>query len=230
VHAVDGEGHAMNRPRCVVCGTCVENCPAGALSIKGYTATASEIVGKAVRLKPFFDASNGGVTLTGGEVTGQVDFGEAVLAGCQAEGIHTAIETCGAASWARVKRLADRSDLILYDLKLIDEAQHRAWTGAGNRQILDNARRLARGGYTIQVRVPLIPAVTDTAENLGRLFAFMCEAGLKRVALLPYNPSAGAKYEWLDQPYEIETEPQDEECLAGMVARAQAEGLEAEIG
>jgi pyruvate formate lyase activating enzyme len=208
----------------------VENCPAGAVSIKGYLAPASEIIGRAVRLKPFFDASNGGITLTGGEVTGQVDFCEAVLAGCQAEGIHTAIETCGAASWARVQRLSDRSDLILYDLKLIDEAEHRQWTGAGNRQILDNARRLAGGGYNVQVRVPLIPAVTDTAENLGRLFSFMCEAGLRRMALLPYNPSAGAKYEWLGESYEIEAEPQDEACLAGLVAWAEAVGLEAEIG
>jgi pyruvate formate lyase activating enzyme len=228
VHTVDGVSHTLERDRCEICGTCVENCPSGAVEVKGYSATASEIVDKALRLKPFFDASKGGVTLTGGEVTGQVDFAEAILEGCQARGIHTAIETCGAASWARVKRLADRSDLILYDLKLIDEDQHRQWTGAGNRQILDNARRLAQGGYTVQVRVPLIPGVTDTAENLGGLFAFMCEAGLKRVALLPYNPSAGAKYEWLGKSYEIEAEPQDAGCLAGMVAQARARGLEAE--
>ncbi len=229
VHAVDGQGHTLDRTHCAVCGTCVENCPSGAVSIKGYLAPASQIVEKAVRLQPFFDASNGGITLTGGEVTGQVAFAEAVLDGCRSKGIHTAIETCGAASWARVKRLADRSDLILYDLKLIDEEQHQEWTGAGNRQILDNARRLAEGRYTVQIRVPLIPGVTDTSENLGGLFAFMCEVGLKRVALLPYNPSAGAKYEWLGQSYEIEAEPQDGECLAGLVAQAQAEGLEAEV-
>jgi pyruvate formate lyase activating enzyme len=221
-------GHTLQRDRCVICGTCVDHCPSGAVAIKGYWASASEVVQKAVRLKPFFDASNGGVTLTGGEVTGQVAFAEAVLAGCQAQGIHTAIETCGAASWGRVKRLADRSDLILYDLKLIDEEQHRRWTGVGNRQILENARRLAEGGYTVQIRVPLIPGVTDTAENLGRLFALMCEFGLKRVALLPYNPSAGAKYEWLGKSYAIQAEPQDAECLAQMVAQARARGLEAE--
>jgi pyruvate formate lyase activating enzyme len=158
-----------------------------------------------------------------------VAFAEAVLVGCQARDIHTAVETCGAASWSRVKRLADRSDLILYDLKLIDEEQHRQWTGAGNRQILENARRLAKGGYNVQIRVPLIPEVTDTAENLGRLFAFMCEAGLKHVALLPYNPSAGAKYEWLGKAYRIQAEPQDGECLAGLVAQAKAAGLEAEV-
>jgi pyruvate formate lyase activating enzyme len=229
VHTVDSAGHTLERERCAICGDCVDICPSGAMQVKGYLASASEIVEKALRLKPFFDASNGGVTLTGGEVTGQVDFCEAVLDGCRAEGIHTAIETCGAASWARMKRLADRSDLILYDLKLIDEEQHRKWTGAGNRQILDNARRLAEGGYNVQIRVPLIPGVTDTAENLGLLFAFMCEVGLKRVALLPYNPSAGAKYEWLGQTYEIDADPQEGECLAAMAAQAQAAGLEAEV-
>lgn len=228
VHAVHDARHTLDREHCAICGACVENCPSGAVEIKGYSASASEIVEKAVRLKPFFDASNGGITLTGGEVTGQVDFAEAVLEGCQSKGIHTAIETCGAAGWARVKRLADRSDLILYDLKLIDEEQHQEWTGAGNRQILDNARRLAEGGYDVQIRVPLIPGVTDTAENLGALFAFMCEVGFKRVALLPYNPSAGAKYEWLGKAYEIEAEPQDAGCLAEMVDQAHAWGLEAE--
>ena len=97
-----------------------------------------------------------------------------------------------------LERLADLSDLVLYDLKLIDDAEHRRWTGASNRQILDNARRLA--GRNVQVRVPLIPGITDTDANLPGLFGFMQEAGLRRVALLPYNPSAGAKYQWLDRP------------------------------
>ena len=223
VHKVDGSGHTLDRERCLACGRCVEHCVAGAVAIKGYTISASDVVAKAVRLKPFFDHSRGGVTLTGGEVTGQVDFATAVLAGCQAQGIHTAIETCGATSWKKLEQLVRHTDLVLYDIKLIDEDQHRRWTGGSNKQILDNARRLA--AYDVQVRVPLIPGITDSEQNLRGIFGFMREVGLSRVALLPYNPASGAKYEWLDLPYEIQGEPQNEELLSGFVSMAQGEGI-----
>ncbi|MBN1400265.1 MAG: glycyl-radical enzyme activating protein [Anaerolineae bacterium] len=228
VHRLDGEGvHLLARERCVACGACVEACISGALSLKGYRITAGEIVAKAERLLPFFRSSGGGVTLSGGEVTLQADFAAAVLRACRERGIHTAIETCGAASWERMAQVAEHADLILYDLKLIDDAVHRRWTGASNRAILDNARRLA--DRNIQIRVPLIPGVTDTDANVSGIFRFMREAGLRRVALLPYNTSAGAKYEWLDRPYEIRAEVQSQAALEAMLALAQGEGLEAVV-
>jgi pyruvate formate lyase activating enzyme len=174
-------------------------------------------------MKPFFEPSGGGITLTGGEVTGQVEFAAAVLRGCRNEGIHTAIETCGASSWPRLQALVDLCDLVLYDIKLIDDDQHRRWTGVSNQAILANARRLR--GYNVQVRVPLIPGITDTEQNLAGIYAFMRQAGLRRVALLPYNPSAGAKYEWLDRAYELEGEPQDQDCLQRLATLGRDEGL-----
>lgn len=228
VHRVDGSAHVLYRENCIVCGRCVEHCISRALAIKGYTISASSLVAKAVRLKPFFDHSGGGITLTGGEVTDQVDFVTSVLAGCQARGIHTAIETCGACSWVKLERLIAHTDLVLYDLKLIDEDEHRYWTGVTNRQILANARRLAL--YNVQVRVPLIPGITDSEDNLCAISRFMRDAGLPRVALLPYNPASGAKYEWLDVPYEIQGEPQSDELLSGFVAMVQEEGLEVVVG
>lgn len=228
VHCVDGAGHAIDRVSCHACGTCVEHCPNGALAIKGSRVTASQVVARAVRLKPFFDHSGGGVTLTGGEVTRQPAFAAAVLAGCQARGIHTAIETCGACAWPRLKRLLAHTDLVLYDLKLLDEEQHRQWTGASNRQILENARRLV--AHDVQIRVPLIPGIMDITDNLCGLFSFMRRAGLGRVALLPYNPSSAAKYEWLDRPCEIVGKSQDADRLAELVRWARGLGLTATIG
>lgn len=229
-HHVDGAGHTIDRERCLVCGECVENCPNGALAIKGEWISASSIVARAVRMMPFFQHSGGGVTLTGGEVTGQVAFATQVLAGCRAHGIHTAVETCGASSWPRLEQLAAHADLVLYDLKLLDEVQHRHWTGANNRQILANARRLAANGYNVQVRVPLIPGITDTEANLRDIFGFMGAVGLRRVTLLPYNPSAGAKYEWLERHYEIVGESQSKDELTTLAAKAREAGLEASIG
>jgi len=229
VHTLNGAGHLIERQRCEVCGRCVERCVARALSIKGQRVSAGEIVRRAVRMRPFFEHSGGGVTLSGGEVTMQAEFAEAVLRGCREAGVHTAIETCGACAWETLERLVKHSDLVLYDLKLMDDAEHRRWTGASNRQILDNARRLA--GANVEVRVPLIPGITDTDENVRAIAAFAVDVGLRRVALLPYNASAGAKYEWLGLPYEIEGEPQDDARLDELLDLVRAQfALDAHIG
>jgi pyruvate formate lyase activating enzyme len=222
----DGQ-HTIDRERCRVCGACVAACLADALAVKGEWIEAESLVRRAERLRPFFEHSGGGVTLTGGEPTVQADFAADVLAGCRAAGIHTAVETCGACSWERLARVTEHADLILYDLKLMDADAHASWTGAPNAQILDNARRLT--GRNVVVRVPLIPGVTDTEANLRELFGFVADAGLRRVELLPSNPSAGAKYEWLGRPYTLAAERQDEGLLAARVALARDMGLEAAI-
>ena len=227
VHSVNETKHIINWDECIVCGRCVEHCPHNALAIKGYRISAEKVVAKASHLKPFFDYSGGGVTMTGGEVTSQTNFAAAVLEGCQSLGIHTAIETSGACGWVQLERLMAHTDLVLYDLKLIDEDEHRRWTGASNRQILRNAERLAE--YNVQVRVPLIPNITDTKDNLLGIFDFMRKVGLSSVALLPYNPSANAKYEWLGLTYEIQGESQSRERLDNFVEMARQMGLDAVI-
>lgn len=227
VHQFDG-GHELARAACVACGRCAEACPFDALELKGREMTVDELLGRAVRLRPFFRHSGGGVTLTGGEVTLQAEFAAELLRGCRAAGLHTAIETCGACSWERLALVADATDLVLYDLKLLDSAQHREWCGASNEGILANLARLA--GREVQVRVPLIPGVTDTEANLDAVFGFLAEHGLPRVALLPYNESAGAKYAWLGQAYELTGTRQSPARLAAIVAAAAARGLTVEVG
>jgi len=237
-HNVGADGrppqHAIARDLCLACGQCAANCPQGAVAIKGAWLDAAAVIARAVRMKPFFAHSGGGVTLSGGEVTCQGEFAAEVLAGCRAMGIHTAVETCGAASWERLAQVAAHADLILYDLKLYDDAEHRRWTGASNRQILANAQALADArrlaGYTVEARIPLIPGVTDTDANLAALFGFLAEIGLPRVALLPYNPAAGAKYQWLDRTYEVAGEPQSAERLAALARLAESFGLAAAVG
>jgi pyruvate formate lyase activating enzyme len=228
VHSIDGAKHVIVWTECTACGSCAEHCPYNALAIKGYRMTTSAVVEKAAHLKPFFYHSGGGVTITGGEVTLQVHFAEAVLAGCQSHGIHTAIETCGACDWERLEKLLAYTDLVLYDLKIMNEDEHCRWTGASNRQILSNAERLAE--YNVQIRVPLIPGITDTEDNLRSIFEFMDRTGLSSVALLPYNASAGAKYEWLGLDYEIQGDTQSDEQLACFLGMARQLSLDAVIG
>lgn len=228
LHSIEDGHHSIDRGPCQACGRCVDACAAGAVSIKGYAITAGEVVTKATRMKPFFDHSGGGVTLTGGEVSMQPEFALAVLKGCRAQGIHTAIETCGACDWGTLEELALFSDLVLYDIKLIDDVAHRKWVGASNRGILENAARLT--GRDVQIRLPLIPGITDTRENVEGIFSLMMDAGLSRVALLPYNESAGAKYEWLDKCYDLQGSRQSDDELAGLIALATGMGLDATVG
>ena len=230
-HALAEGAHLIHREGCVACGACVMNCVHDALAIKGYNIAASAVIAKAVRLKPFFDHSGGGVTLTGGEVTLQPEFAAAVLAGCRERGIHTALETCGACAWEDLAVLLPHTDVVLYDLKLMDDTEHCCWTGAANREILENAARLAqisdlRG---VQVRIPLIPEITDTDENLRALFAFMQSVGLRSAALLPYNPAAAAKHEWLDLTYDLCGEPQTAARLSEIQAIAMTFGVTAAV-
>ncbi|MFW6190006.1 MAG: glycyl-radical enzyme activating protein [Planctomycetota bacterium] len=227
LHELSADAHRIEREPCRVCGRCVEHCPAGALAVKGRTVTAARIVERAGRMRAFFDHSGGGVTLSGGEVTRQPDFATAVLAGCRDAGIHTAVETCGACAWPTLRRVLEHADLVLYDLKLMDETEHRRWTGASNRRILENARGLA--DRETEVRVPLVPGVTDTERNLRAIFRFMRENGLNDVALLPFNPSTRAKYEWLGRHCAVDAEPQAEARLREMVETAKEFGLAARI-
>jgi pyruvate formate lyase activating enzyme len=227
VHHFADSGHTLLRARCSACGQCVAQCPSQALAISGSVTLASDIIAKAERLKPFFVHSGGGVTLSGGEVTCQPEFVAAILAGCRSRGIHTAIETCGACSWSVLERLLEYTDLVLFDLKVMQESEHRRWTGASNRSILTNAAHL--GGDKTQIRVPLIPGITDTKRNLLAIFEFMHSVNLTSVALLPFNSSAAAKYEWLSRDYSLDAHAPPSRPLTEIVALGTELGLDVSV-
>lgn len=139
---------------------------------------------------PFYRSSGGGVTLSGGEPTMQMEFAGALLKAIKAEGIHTAIETCGFFSYRRFsEQLLPWLDLIYFDLKLMNDADSRRYTGQSNRLILDNFVRLAQqSAVPVIPRVPLIPGITTTAENLRSIAEFLDAHGISAATLLPYNP------------------------------------------
>jgi len=227
VHEVADEQHHVHWESCDACGRCVSVCQNQAVAIKGYETTAGAVIDQASRMKAFFHHSGGGITLTGGEVTLQHAFAAAIAQGCRERGIHTAIETCGMSAWEPLARVLEHTDLVLYDLKLIDDEAHRSWTGASNRRILENARRLA--GRNVEIRVPLIPSVTDTDENVVGILDFMRDTGLTAISFLPYNASAGAKYEWLGMPYTVSGGTQSPERLASLLRLAEQTGIQARL-
>jgi pyruvate formate lyase activating enzyme len=128
------------RELCTLCGKCVEVCPPGALEWAGRQMTVPEVMEEVLRDRAFYrpreGRPGGGVTLSGGEPLVQLEFARAILAACQAEGIHTAVETAGNYPWRQLQQLLPLLDLVMMDLKHLDGPTHRRATGAGNALIL----------------------------------------------------------------------------------------------
>jgi len=192
--ALSPENHFfIDRAACSLCFDCVEACPAGALRRIGTPMTVADIVAAVLRDKPFYDSSGGGVTFSGGEPTLSVAFAGELAEALNANGIPVLLETCGAFSLSVFKqRLYPHLDLIYFDLKLMDDQAHQRYCGASNRTILYNFKMLQQSSHSSGVpilgRVPLIPGITDTRDNLTAVAAFLRQCGADHVALLPYHP------------------------------------------
>ncbi len=137
-----GGARGVNRTRCRVCGDCTAGCPTGARTIVGRMVSVEALLDEIERDTVFYDQSQGGVTISGGEPLSQPRFLAALLARCRERRIHTAVETCGHAPPRTLLAVAQWTDLFLYDLKLMSDARHRVATGQSNRRILENLRLL----------------------------------------------------------------------------------------
>jgi pyruvate formate lyase activating enzyme len=180
----------------------------------------------------FFDESGGGVTFSGGEPFIQRRFLSGMLDECRKREIHTAVDTSGYAPREIVQSMMDRVDLFLYDLKLMDEREHERYTGVSNRLILDNLQMLAESGKRIAIRFPLIPAITDTEENLSRMLDFLVSLQkIDIVSILPFHKTARAKYRRLEMEDRTgEIEPPTPEWTAAVKDRFERAGFRAQIG
>jgi pyruvate formate lyase activating enzyme len=184
----------------------------------GEWIALDELLYRLLQDRPFYRSSGGGVTLSGGEPTMQMEFAGALLKALKAEGIHTAIETCGFFNYRNFsQQLLPWLDLIYFDLKLMDDTDSRRHTGQSNRLILDNFMQLAQqSAVPVIPRVPLIPGLTTTEENLQSIAKFLDANGISAATLLPYNPLWHDKAEKLGRasPYQRKTfMTQDEQQL-----------------
>lgn len=187
----------IDRDRCTACGLCATACPARALERVGREYTVDALAKILLRDRRFFEASNGGVTLSGGEATVQMAFCGSLLERLKQEGIHTAIETSGFFGWeAFEKHCLPHLDLILFDLKIADANRHQETIGVDNRPILANLKQvLAEHPDRVVVRIPLIPGYTADAENLIQIADLLHAYHAPRCSLLPYHPMGLGKAE-----------------------------------
>lgn len=156
----------------------------------GTWYTVDELVYRLVQDKPFFTTTGGGVTLSGGEPTLQMDFAGQLLQALKREGIHTALETSGFFAFDAFKeKMLPWLDLIYFDLKLIDAAESERYSGRSSKKIFDNFLTLIKTAkIPVIPRIPLIPGITATERNLKGIAAFLAKHGVKTCALMPYNP------------------------------------------
>jgi pyruvate formate lyase activating enzyme len=210
----------------------VEACPTGALQGVGERIEPADLVQSVLRDRIFFDESGGGVTISGGEPLVQAAFVTDVLRLLRAEGVHTALDTCGYGRWPELRDAAEHASLVLYDLKLMDPARHKAATGVSNEMILDNLRALAGVHPAIWIRVPVIPGVNDDDGNMEATAEFVHSVpGVRQVDLLPYHPTGEAKFARLGMDYALHgTTPPDQKRLDALAARFRSRGLVTTIG
>ena len=231
--AADG-GKTIDRERCNRCGECAERCPGEALNLLGRWVTVDEVLAEVTRDALYFEASGGGMTLSGGEPLIQPDFAYELLWRYKREekGRHTAVETCGFVEWPVIARMAPEVDLFLYDLKHLDPAEHLRLTGQSNQLILDNARRLAAAGHGLVIRLPLIAGFNDSREHLESAAEFTLSLpGVRRIDLLPYHRLGEPKYRRLGKEYALEGQPAlGSERVAQAQEVLEEKGLEVTIG
>jgi glycyl-radical enzyme activating protein len=196
--------HKFRRDCCTLTGSCVQVCPAGALEWSAREMTVAEVMEEVLIDRVFYrsrESREGGITLSGGEPVLQKEFVRELLAACQSEDVHTAIETAGHIPWSHFAELLPLTDLVMMDLKVFDPERHRQVTGADNRLILSNARRLASTEVPVVFRIPVIPGVNDMEEEITALRDFV--AGLQssrrdpssiNLELLSFHPLAVDKY------------------------------------
>jgi len=227
------EGIVTNTDLCKMCGRCAEVCPTKAIELSGKPQTVDQIMGEIEKERIFFDQSGGGVTFSGGEPLLHHQFLIELLDECGRRGIHRGVDTAGLANTEKLLEVAKRTDLFLYDLKMMDLERHQKWTGVSNEKILENLKVLAETGANIIIRIPLIGGVNDDAENMTETARFVSAlAGEKKeVNLLPYHKIAQTKYGKLGRPDEFRLlEEPTKEVQLRAISIFQEYGISASIG
>ena len=203
------------KEKCILCGKCIEKCPALAREMIGEKLTIEEVIKEIEKDLVFYEESGGGVTFSGGEPLGQSEFLEGLLNGCRDKKIHTAVDTSGYISWEILNKICPKVDLFLYDLKIMEDKRHKKYTGVSNELILENLKKLSLVHHNIFVRFPVIPGINDDYQNIKETGEFLSSLKIAQVNLLPYHYIGIDKYKRLGKKYKLaDIQPPSEEKLS----------------
>lgn len=198
------EGPALDREKCIACGSCEDACLHDAIRVSGAAHTPEDVMQK-VKKDLIFYRGKGGVTISGGEPLSFGPFCLALAQLCRENRVGLVFETCGHGSWETLRQYAEYAQGIFFDVKHADPEKHKEVTGADNRLILDNLRRLTDCYDHTTVRIPVIPGVNDTEDEMEALARCIRQntgqRGVREVELLPFHNLGETKYQGLDRHY-----------------------------
>ena len=199
---ISAENGKIDRNKCNFCMECIKVCSTTALIKIGKWMTAEEVLKKVIDYSAFFNASNnGGVTLSGGDPLYQWEFSTELIRLFKENRIHSAIETSGYVSYNIFKKVIEHLDLLLYDIKHMNEEYHIIGTGVSNKVILDNIKKIRKEKEELEcvIRIPLIPGFNDGEENIRKTADYVNHLGIKQIDLLPFNELPIVKYREMGQ-------------------------------
>lgn len=194
----------FDRERCNGCMACVDACRHGALTKAARRTTVDEVYREVLEDKLFYESSGGGMTISGGEPLMQPEVTLQLLKRAKNDGIHTALDTTGLAKWEHIERILPYVDLVLFDIKSLDDVKHRKWTGVSNRLIFENVRKIAQTGTKIRLRCVIVHNVNYwDLDHPRRVVEFAKTLGdsVVGIDIMPFHNFADKKYEKLGRKY-----------------------------
>ena len=197
--------------QCELCGKCTLYCPVDARMVCGKEHTVDEVLKEVLKDKAFYETSGGGVTFSGGECMLQIDFLAEILKKCKENGIHTAVDTAGHIPFESFEKILPYTDLFLYDIKIFDSQKHKQYVGVSNELILENLKKLFERKAKLWIRIPIIPDVNDSIEEIQKIKDFLKTIGTaEKIELLPYHAMGENKYRAIGKEPQIFKTPDTE--------------------
>lgn len=199
----------------------------------GKSVTVKELMTEILKDKLFFEESDGGVTFSGGEPLYQPEALLELLRQCKSHGLHTAVDTCGHTQWKNLEQIVPYTDIFLYDLKMTNAEKHREYTGTSNELILENLQKLLQMKAHVELRIPVIPGINDSAEEIRELAGFLkvCKKQIQKIHLLHYHRIAESKYRKLNLENRMKkVNGSSEADILDIKTRLEAIGCEVGIG
>ena len=228
--AIVQTGDKFNRDTaiCTDCGACVPGCPSKARVMSGEEMSVDEVMKIVKKDELFYSNSGGGVTFGGGEPTSAGEFLLALMRAASDSGLHVCLDTCGFCPEDRFKKVIGVTDMFLFDCKHMDPEKHKELTGVDNAQILANLRQALESKAEVRIRIPLMPGLNDSEDNIAAMAEFLRQYNHMQVDVLPCHAFGRSKYAALnlEQPVMQAYAP---EALNNVIALFEKHGLKAVI-